>query len=533
MSRRPRADVPFTPIEPRLLRDAAAAAGLLCAFGFLTRHDLTPDGVAYLENAELFATGGWTEALQGYWSPGYSLLLAPAARLVGGDRARLLLIAHVVQVILGVMALWLAASAVRRRVPAHAQRVVYWGCAWIILRWLTQELLTPDLLLCVLVLWFVSLGPAPNTRASVLLGIIAGAGFLVKTSIWPWLLVAVMLAAFRSWRARNWREFPATTVLVAVVIAGALVVPLSVRAGYPTLGSVGSLNTRWYLGDRSRRTPDIDRGPHATRRLLELRPGVVVAAHDLRSSERTYAPWSDPERWAQGVPASSLSPLNLEEALISWRQNAGELARSLLPLGIGLILLVASTVEARGRGTWAWLRDRPLLTVGACAALMFAVVHAEHRLLAPAGLLLLFGAWRDPRTAAPRPHFAWPAAVLVACVAVQLAAYLPAAALNAARTTDYEESFQQVFTAARARAGTRDVVVAGPFGLWMSILWRNQLRVAVQIGAPGDKALSQVPDAELRRWLRAEFGTSLLGVASIRVRQPRRRDDYKLEFLEF
>jgi len=164
---------------------------------------------------------------------------------------------------------------------------------------------------------------------------------------------------------------------------------------------------------------------------------------------------------------------------------------------------------------------------------MFAVVHAEHRLLAPAGLLLLLGVWHDQGTALPRPHFAWPARALVACVAVQLAAYMPAAALNASRTTRNEESFQQFFTTARSRGGARDVVVVGPFGLWMGILWRNHLRVAVQIGAPGDKALASMPDAELRRWLRAEFGTSMLGAASMRVRQPGRREDYQLEFLEF
>ncbi|MDP1889835.1 MAG: hypothetical protein Q8K55_02995 [Gemmatimonadaceae bacterium] len=527
------ADSHSAPTPPRLLFDGAAAAALLCAFGLHTRNALTPDGVAYLENAELFATGGWAEALQGYWSPGYSLLLAPAAWLAGGDRGLLLLIAHIVQLFLGLAALWMAAAAVQRRAPPHAQRVVYWGCAWIILRWLTQEVLTPDLLLCTLVFWFVSLRPPTTARARAVHGGIIGAGFLVKSSIWPWLLVALALAVARSVRARNWLVFPATTVLVAVAISGAFVVTLSVRAGRPTLGSVGPLNARWYLGDRSRRTPDTDTGPHATKRLLEWRPGLVIAAHDLRPSTRTYAPWSDPERWVRGVPASSLPPLNFAEALTAWRQNAVELARWLLPLGVGLALLVAWTDDARDRGIRAWLRHRPLLTVGISAALSFAVVHAEHRLLAPAGLLLLLGAWRDADTATPRPRFELLAAVLVACVAVQLATYFPAAAVRASRTAQSEQSMHRFLAQAKARGGGRDVVVVGRFGVWMAILWRNQLRAAVQIDESSAAALASVPDAELGRSLRAAFGASLLGAAITDVQRQGRAEEFQMSFLRF
>lgn len=521
------------PTPPRLLFDGAAAAALLCSFGYQTRNALTPDGVAYLENAELFAAGGWAEALQGYWSPGYSLLLAPVAWLAGGDRGKLLLFAHVAQVILGLAALWLAAAAVRRRVPTHAQRVVYWGCAWIILRWLTQEVLTPDLLLSTLILWFVSLRPAATTRARALYGGIIGAAFLVKSSIWPWLLVALALAAARSVRTRRWQAFPSTAVLVAVAISGAFVAALSLRVGRPTLGSVGPLNARWYLGDRSRRTPDIDLGPHATRRRLALRPGVEITVYDLRPTTRTYTPWSDPERWARGAPASSRPPLNFAEARIAWRQNAGELVRWLLPLGIGLALLVAWTDDARDRGIRAWLRHRPMLIVAAAAALSFALVHAESRLLAPAGLLLLLGAWRDPATATPRPRFSLLAAVLVACVAVQLAAYFPPAAVRAARAAQSERSMHRFLAQAKARGAARDVVVIGRFGVWMSILWRNQLRAAVQIGESSAAALATVPDAELGRSLRAAFGASLLGAAITDVQRQGRAEEFQMSFLRF
>jgi hypothetical protein len=503
---------------PRLLLDVLCAALVLCDLAIFMRTALTPDAVSYLENAERFAAGAWSEALQGYWSPGYSLLLAPLAWLTGGNRDLFLLLAHAVQAALGLVALWLAASVVHRRVPAHARRVVFWGCAWIIVRWVTQELLTPDLLLCVLVLLFVACTPVSTRRGQVMIGLIIGCAFLVKSSIWPSLLVALVLAAVLSVRAGGRRAFPWVAVSTATVVAGLLIVPLSIRAGHPTLGSVGPLNVGWYLGDRGRRTPDLDRGAHVTRRLLDVRPGVTIAVHDLRGSTRTYAPWSDPERWAQGVPASSRPVLNWREALLAWKQNAVETARWVLPLCIGLFLVMAWTTQPRRAPVLQWLLDRPLVILAACSTAGFLVVHAEHRLLAPAGLLFLLGAWRNPTTATARPRFAWLAAALLLAIGFRLATYLPAALLASVQRAADDQPYLTFFDEARQRTPNRDVVVVGSFGLWEGILWRRHLRIAVQIGEPSTRAFRSLTEAEQTQWLRATFGTSLLGVASTEVR---------------
>ena len=133
----------------------------------IARTTLTPDGVAYFENAERFARGQWSEAIQGYWSPGYSLLLVPVVWLASEDRALFLSLAHLLQALLAIAALWLSVLSVRARVPALAQRAVFWGCAWIELRWLTQEVLTPDLLLCVLLLLFIVRLPTHNKRVQL------------------------------------------------------------------------------------------------------------------------------------------------------------------------------------------------------------------------------------------------------------------------------------------------------------------------------------------------------------------------------
>ena len=513
--------------------DGAVAALLLAAFGFAMRGTITPDGVPYLENAELFAQGRFADAIQGYWSPGYSLMLAPAAWLASGNRAVLLLIAHAVQVGLGVTALWLAMIAVRRRVPVHTQRVVFWGCAWVILRWLTLEFVTPDLLLCVLLLCFAIRLPARGARDAAWLGVIAGAGFLVKTSIWPWLVVAVAIAIVRSLRDRSWRAFPWITTAVGGAAAAAFIAILSVRAGYPTLGSVGPLNVRWYLGDVTRRTPDTDQGPHATRRALTLASGAVVTLHDLRPTTRTYAPWSDPERWANGVPPSAVPSLSIGQLETSWRQNAGEFLWWILPLGLGIGLIMAWSTGWRGRAPPGDFLERPMFWVGMSAALVFLVVHAEHRLLAPAALLLLLGGWGDPALVKPRARFTWLAIALVASIGAQLARYLPSAASLARARTAGEQPFHEFFDRTLALTPARDVVLVGPFGMWIGILWRHDLRVAAQVSGKGEQALNALSDAERLEWLRTQFGASALGVARTVMRREGNIANVRLEFTPF
>ena len=36
-----------------------------------------PDGLNYIAIAELYAAGQWAAAINGYWSPAFSILLAP------------------------------------------------------------------------------------------------------------------------------------------------------------------------------------------------------------------------------------------------------------------------------------------------------------------------------------------------------------------------------------------------------------------------------------------------------------------------
>ena len=499
---------------PRLAIDFAVATLLLCVIAYFSRTALTPDGVAYFENAELIARGRIAEAVQGYWSPGYSLALVPVAWIAGDNRDLFLTLAHVAQALLCVVALWLAVVVARKRVPPQARRAVFWGCAWVLLVWLTQELLTPDLLLTTFVLLFLARLPARTVSEQAVLGGVLAAGFLVKTSIWPWLAVALVIVALKTvWR----RTFPSICLAVAALIASPYAITLSLRAGHPTLGSVGSLNARWYLGDVTRRLPDMDSGPHALKKDVRLSGGEPLSFIDLRGESRTYGPWSDPERWANGVPVDARAPFSLGQAKQSWKENGRTLLFTVVPVMVALLTGLALCGAAGPPARWAaYMIGQPVLAVGIAAAIVFALVHAENRLLAPAAILMLMGAWPCFQPERAGAAFAWSARLATTAAALAIASYLVPTTVRAALTKADLDGLNGALGRAAARDPHSDgIVVVGLGTPWMPSLWRRHLRVAVQIGAGSATRLRYLSPDDRVEMVRTWFSRDAIGMGEV------------------
>src|SRR5205807_8775960 len=63
-----------------LSRFVPAAAGAVYAWA--ARHEMTPDGMSYLDVASAFMRGDWRMALNRQWSPLYPALMALTLRVV-------------------------------------------------------------------------------------------------------------------------------------------------------------------------------------------------------------------------------------------------------------------------------------------------------------------------------------------------------------------------------------------------------------------------------------------------------------------
>ncbi len=389
--------------EPGLL--ALTAIILVLVHTGLSFAALSPDGVSYLDLARMAASGDWPAFVQGYWSPLYPAVIALISKAASQDSVVLVGIAHGLNgaaAVGAILLLW------------------HWGRRWspLFLRLLLVTFLlisaglpriegvTPDVLLLACMAW-IGYELLPNEgRRPLLIGLLLGGAYLVKTSCWPWLLAAIPV---RWWGAAGPAERRGVLVSSVVSLGVMLlwVVPMSVRAGHVTLGSAGRLNYQWYIDASDSRAPDFHGGAHALYRSTVVDTTHQVDWADFPGADRwTYQPWSDPTAWDAGVQSRTASPPNAIDLIAYWGRQAGRsLALWLSPALLGA-LVPAFLIYRAPNARRAFMADRSTAAVailGVIGIAQFVAVHAEPRLIAPFGLLfslaLLHGlAKRAPAT---------------------------------------------------------------------------------------------------------------------------------------
>ncbi len=267
-----------TPTVPRsqtlMVHAAAAAACLLLGQlqALVAPYRLSSvDAVSYLDIADGYAHGHWAAALNAYWSPVYSWVLALAGLVIRPmpEHEALLfrLVNFVIYVVaLAAFALLLDAVILHRRStvtasspPAVAQ-LPEWALiaggyllfAWSALKWISIGSDTPDLLAAALVWLAAALilrtRRQPLSRpASIGLGLLLGAAYLTKTAMFPVSIVFLGAAGLWAW---TWRKAPlqlASACLAFAIVAGPFVVALSAQHHRLTIGEAGRLNYAWQV----------------------------------------------------------------------------------------------------------------------------------------------------------------------------------------------------------------------------------------------------------------------------------------------
>jgi len=222
-----------------------AAYALAASWAAWTYRDwINPDAVSYLRNALYWSQGRFGDAVAGYWSPLFSLCLAPLVAM-GFDPAH---------AGIAVMAVWGAALVVAtgvlvirlRLLPAGPALAASLLVAETTVRWGTT--LFPDVILaaCLMGSAVVLVDPAVLTsrRRAMLAGVLGGLSYLGKAYGFPFFLVflPMTLACFHAppWRAvvRAWGLAMAGFAMVAIPWAAAL----SIKYETPTIGLVGRIN---------------------------------------------------------------------------------------------------------------------------------------------------------------------------------------------------------------------------------------------------------------------------------------------------
>lgn len=387
------------------------------------RHYLiNADAMSYLDIAEAYLRGDWHSAVNSYWNPLYSWLIAIALWLVKPSSYWKFSVLHLVNFAVYLFALACFAFLVRGLVRLNrnlAEKFLARGLTilpgWAIVAlgyplfiWSTLYLIdvqveSPDLLvasfmyLACAILLRIRLEPSRWVFYPVL-GLTLGLGFLAKSVMLPMTLVLIGAGLFATNNVRRTLPRIALTVVVFVVLVGPFVVAMSRSKGRLTFGESGRLNYLWSInrvpflhwqGDPS----GFGMPTHPSRQIFD-KPPVFEFGHPVGG---TYPVWYDPTYWYEGSASRILLRQQLK-VVGRAAQSYYELFQSGVQMGLMVGFLSLYLMGQRRRFLPQDLTALWILIIPALAGMgLYLLVNVQGRYVAPFIVLLwlaLFSAIR-------------------------------------------------------------------------------------------------------------------------------------------
>ena len=306
---------------------AAANSGILSS----------EDSVSYLDVADAYLRQEWDVAINSYWSPLYSWLLAivmsilkpvpswefAAVKLVNFFTFLLALACFdfFLNQLLHYYSIKISQDSRRAlslRVPDRIWIVLGYALYYLSsLKWIHLSTDSPDMLVSafvylasgILLLIFSTSG---NLLNFIQLGVVLGLGYLSKTVMFPLAFVYLTTAAFAIFAViKIQRAIFRITValLVFVIISAPWITVLSMQQGALTFGTTGKINYVWQVNPGRKgflSIPDhhwqgqpagYGIPQHSTRKIFE-HPDIFEFGTPVGG---TYPPWYDPSYWYKGL----------------------------------------------------------------------------------------------------------------------------------------------------------------------------------------------------------------------------------------
>jgi hypothetical protein len=482
-----------------------AIVGAMEAVG--SRFDIDPDNISYLNLSDLYASGRWAEAVNGYWSPAYPVLLGVLRRLLQPSLYHEIALAHFLSflIYLGAFASfqWFVRQleAVQRarqsRLPPDTQVVTFGtpseiACATGLFIWGAISLTTiaeisPDMLLAAVV--FLIAGCLIKIRSRkfgvktlLLLGLLLGFGYLLKAVMFP---VGCLVAFTCCIGLTSLRKTVVRTLLVSATffaVSGPQIAAMSELSGHLSYGEVGPLAyaakvnwfTRWWIGD----PPGSGIPVHAIKRIHQNPDAFSFATS--RASD-SYPFWDEPAYWLEGIRPR----FSLREEFPVVVNFLGMYVQLFGVLVVGYIALVLLG-WGNGRAQLAYIMLPALAVFG-----LYALVYAEARYFgAWAPVLFLVGisglVFPSPRTTARNIVLL---AVVVAYVVPIVRSSVVRAHQVAGLVTGYTMAHNDWRVAARLRnAGVRPGDKVASIGRAFDGYWARLARVQIAMEIPETEA---------------------------------------------
>jgi 4-amino-4-deoxy-L-arabinose transferase-like glycosyltransferase len=295
---------------------------------------------------------------------------------------------------------------------------------WTSLYLITVRVASPDMLLAVFV--FLATGILVRIASGSVtwphfaaLGAALGVGYIAKAPLFPLSFVYLTVALVLARRSRIPVHRALLGVLSFVMLASPLVLSLSWSKHRLTFGDSGKLNYAWYVDGATYRhwqgeplggpvdvAPRWTAGPvssgtpaHPTRKVLDSPP-----VFEFATSTGTYPVWYDPSYWNEGLrPRFDLQQqlrkistnvkfmysILLNVHAVQLYQNAHQHVLFSPIFIMGFLALVY--FGARPRLSGFWFIVVPVILPAFAALIMYSLVYAEPRHLAPFVALLYTG----------------------------------------------------------------------------------------------------------------------------------------------
>lgn len=371
---------------------------------YATRHYVNGDAIAYLDMAEAFRKGVWSQGANLTYAPGYSILLAifqsvcPVQPVNEVFQVKAL---NYISFLAGMGACDFFLAQLRHgalvensktsTLPFPALQALCYSTFLIAcLAWIRVQIIAPDMVVFVIVLLaaavLLKITRMPERYGNFwFLGLIIGLGYTFKTFFFPFsaVLLGLAWASCASWK----RAVPRVAVSVAVMlsVAAPLVLSQSRVAGKLSFGEAGNYNySRFVAGEGQKiHTPE----------LIHRNPDVLFYRSGVAS---TYPPAVDPAYWSLGIHPV----FNLKAQLRALHDNVQHLVGRIFWPAAVVVVWFLMQLGSAVLPTPKVYPPSPFVTLGVIAlagTFMYCLIVMEIRYVGPFVFLGLIALYVLPR----------------------------------------------------------------------------------------------------------------------------------------
>jgi hypothetical protein len=410
----------FTPLSGSLSKRLVigfwlASIGMGALQAWDARFRMTADGISYIDVADAYLRGDWAMAINGYWGPLYSWLIAFAMLVLKPSSYYEFQLVHLVNFVIYVFTLGCFHFFIKHLITynrnrlgevSQITRVIFPEWAWIVLGYslfLHGSLImigvweeSPDMLVAAFV--YLASGMILRIRMGMthygsyaLLGAVLGFGYFAKAFMFPMAFVFLLVGSFSTGSLKKALPRIMLSFVIFLIIASPLITALSISRDRLTFGDAGSYSywfwTNGYNFYHWDGEPPGSGTPMNPPRKIYDDPVIYEFGTPFNAS---YPLWYDPTYWNDGLETH----FDLKEQLQAITRSIKTYYPIFYPK-FAVVMFGSLVLFLMGRRRWLFFADIAkhynLIVPAITALCLYALVSVDPRYVSPFVILLWLG----------------------------------------------------------------------------------------------------------------------------------------------